>query len=402
MPPQMLTAQQVEQVFIDARAQGKRHRDIAEQLLLQEAALIACLAAVTPPVSHDQDHALPIPPAARLWAWPLAPRWLELLSACAAFGPVMALTRNAACVHEIITHHGAMQTSASQPLQVSVRSEHMRLNCDIAHWASAFVVRESAGRPTSDAASGHGAAGPVQSSVQFFDAYGCAVHKIFLRPGDAAHELASNAALVQLVQRFALPAQAQPWQPNATPAATPAPSRRPVSPQDGVALRNAWLAQRDAGEFEAMLTQLQLSRLQALELATQSEEHMAAELEPRALRTMLHEAAAQQIPLLIRVANSGVAQSYYGTLQNIVQRGPWLNVLDPGFNLHVREDLIARAFMVQRPSKYGLCHAFELFDAQDELIASFANGDEPKRCSDAAWAHMVSALTETHGLSVGH
>jgi hypothetical protein len=43
--------------------------------------------------------------------------------------------------------------------------------------------------------------------------------------------------------------------------------------------------------------------------------------------------------------------------------GPWLNVLDPGFNLHLREDLIASAWIVRKPTADGVVSSLELFDA---------------------------------------
>ena len=52
-----------------------------------------------------------------------------------------------------------------------------------------------------------------------------------------------------------------------------------------------------------------------------------------------------------------------GAVQRVEVMGPWLNVLDPAFNLHLREDRIASAWIVRKPSVNGDIHSLELYDA---------------------------------------
>jgi putative hemin transport protein len=72
--------------------------------------------------------------------------------------------------------------------------------------------------------------------------------------------------------------------------------------------------------------------------------------------------------------------------------GPWLNVLDPGFNLHLREDHIASAWVVRKPTSDGLVTSLELFDAQGETIAMFFGERKPGRAELCAWRELIDEL----------
>ncbi|QEN87558.1 hypothetical protein FZC33_15045 [Labrys sp. KNU-23] len=64
----------------------------------------------------------------------------------------------------------------------------------------------------------------------------------------------------------------------------------------------------------------------------------AAAGNPVDLQAVLETAAAEAIPVRLEVANHGVRQSHRGPLVRIVRMGPWLNVLDPGFDWHLNEN----------------------------------------------------------------
>ena len=48
--------------------------------------------------------------------------------------------------------------------------------------------------------------------------------------------------------------------------------------------------------------------------------------------------------------------------------GPWINVMDPRFNLHLRADKIAEVYRVWKPTRTGDVYSVEAFDARGELI----------------------------------
>jgi putative hemin transport protein len=72
--------------------------------------------------------------------------------------------------------------------------------------------------------------------------------------------------------------------------------------------------------------------------------------------------------------------------------GPWFNVLDDSFNLHLREDRIASAFVVWKPTDDGVVTSLELFDAEGELIASLFGKRKPGQPEDEAWRALVAGL----------
>ena len=72
--------------------------------------------------------------------------------------------------------------------------------------------------------------------------------------------------------------------------------------------------------------------------------------------------------------------------------GPWVNVLDPGFNLHLREDHIASAWVVKKPTADGLVTSLELFDAQGETIAMFFGERKPGKRESCEWRALIDNL----------
>jgi putative hemin transport protein len=74
--------------------------------------------------------------------------------------------------------------------------------------------------------------------------------------------------------------------------------------------------------------------------------------------------------------------------------GPWLNVLDPGFNLHLREDHIAQAWLVRKPTVDGLVCSLELFDAQGRNIAMMFGERKPGQAERCDWRTLLESLAD--------
>ena len=72
--------------------------------------------------------------------------------------------------------------------------------------------------------------------------------------------------------------------------------------------------------------------------------------------------------------------------------GPWVNVLDPGFSLHLREDRVAQTWLVRKPTADGIVTSVELFDAQGETIAMFFGERKPGTPEIAPWRELLAAL----------
>lgn len=95
---------------------------------------------------------------------------------------------------------------------------------------------------------------------------------------------------------------------------------------------------------------------------------------------------------MVFVGSRGCVQIHSGPVERIRRMGPWLNVLDPRFNLHLREDRIAEAYVVRKPSVRGDIHSLELFDASGGCFCQIFGARPPGGAERADWRELVSGL----------
>lgn len=88
---------------------------------------------------------------------------------------------------------------------------------------------------------------------------------------------------------------------------------------------------------------------------------------------------------MVFVASPGVIQIHSGPIHTIKSTGPWLNILDDDFNLHVREDHLDSAWVVQKPIREGAVLSLELFDSEGETIALLFARRKQGQATVAAW-----------------
>ena len=102
--------------------------------------------------------------------------WKNLLTDLEPLGPVMALTRNDACVHEKTGVYHDVRLMESHEMGLVV-DEQIDLRLFFSRWHLGFAV----------ATPWEGAKDGLRRSLQFFDRHGTAVHKVFLtRKSDVA------------------------------------------------------------------------------------------------------------------------------------------------------------------------------------------------------------------------
>lgn len=290
----------------------------------------------------------------------LLPRLTEL-------GPVMSLTRNAHCVHEKDGVWDRIEISGAMGL---VLNHEIDLRLFMNHWVHGYAVD----MPLEQ--------GGIRRSLQFFDRAGVAVHKIFARP--ATNMAAWDALLAEV-------ADAGPLVPLET-APLPAPTAdRPDEAIAIEAVRQRWAQLRDVHDFFALLRSQGVGRLQAMRLtgAPYSRQIAIDSIQP-----LLEQASADGVPIMCFVGNRGCIQIHSGPIHRVVPMGPWLNILDPGFNLHLRIDKVAYAFAVWKPQSDSAVHSVELFDADGTLIAQFFGERKPGVPEIPAWRALVQGLPD--------
>ncbi|WP_246796471.1 hemin-degrading factor [Burkholderia perseverans] len=291
-------------------------------------------------------------------------RFVELYEALPRLGNVMTLTRNEAAVHEKIGRFENMSHDGTIGLALG---EAIDLRIFYAKWASGFAVREAAGDGE-------------RRSLQFFDAHGTAITKVYLR------EDSDQAAFDALVASHA--ARPQVAGLAVEPAAAPA-ARRDDAAIDVAGLRAAWDAMQDTHEFFGMLRRFGTARLQAMRLAGTSR---ALPLAAGATAALLGDVAASGLPIMVFVGSAGMIQIHTGPIRKVVPMGPWLNVMDPAFNLHLRADLVDSAWAVRKPTRDGVVTSIELFDARGETIAMLFGARRPGVPELEGWRAAVARL----------
>jgi putative hemin transport protein len=326
-----------------AERPGLRVRDAADALGVPEAAIVAGLAG----------------------AQRLRPDWPALLDAIAEAGEVMALTRNEHCVHE---KHGTYPKPGIHGKVGLVLGAEIDLRLFFSRWAHAWFVPE--GNP-----------GSPRGSIQIFDAAGVAVHKVFATPATDPGVLAAIAA------RLADPDQELPSFAAPEPV-TPDPEDTAI---DQPALRRDWLALEDTHDFIRLLRRHKAGRAQAFRLVGAD---LARRLDADAPVRALAAAAAEAVPIMVFVPNPGCIQIHSGPVHRVEPRGPWFNVLDPRFNLHLRTDGLAHAWLVRKPTTDGVVTSIEAFDAGNRLVLMLFGTRKPGTPEDTAWRALAERVAE--------
>jgi putative hemin transport protein len=264
----------------------------------------------------------------------------ETLRGLGAVGEVMALTRNESAVQEKI---GVCENISAGDGALLALGAQIDLRIFPRVWAHGFAVEKRDGDE-------------VCRSLQFFDAAGEAVHKVHLQP---ASDIGAFTALVDSLHAFdqsqTVPVQA---------------ASRPELPvvSAGVSveeLRDRWSRLTDVHQFFGMLRQQKLTRQQAMRMVG---EDFAWLLETSSMQAMMNHAVDGAIPIMCFVGSPGCIQIHHGPIHKVAPMGPWLNVMDETFHLHLRLDHIRELWAVRKPTRDGNVTSLEGYDAGGQMI----------------------------------
>lgn len=296
----------------------------------------------------------------------LRPDVREIILEIEKLGEVMALTRNDGCVHE---KHGVYTNVIYGERGDVVANEDIDLRIFFSRWRFAFAVKtEWDGSPDG-----------IRRSLQFFDMAGDAVHKIFLT------RKSNVEAWDALVAKYS----------DADldfPQLEPAPVDNDTSHDadvDADALMADWANLNHTHSFFPMIRKHRVSRLGALRLA---EGRYTERVEADSARGVLDAAAESGTPIMAFVGNRGCIQIHTGPVKQLKEHGPWYNVLDPGFNLHLNESAIDQSWVVVKPTDDGDITALEVYDAAGEIIVQFFGKRKDNDREDERWREIVGGL----------
>lgn len=324
----------------------KRARDAADALKTGEAALLAAQGAM--PINPDPDAVMP---------------------ALNAAGSVMALTRNESAVHE---KDGVYENYRGGPHASMVINDDIDLRIFRNHWVHGFAQ-------TKETESG------TQRSMQFFDAAGDAVHMVFAR------EETNLAAWDDMVKQLC--------KGDHTTGLNLAP-REPVEdakadPEKAEELRDAWTKMTDTHQFMRLTSRLKMNRLGAYRIAGRP---FVKPMAPWALNEALIALGKADTEIMLFVGNRGCIQIHTGPLNTIKPMGPWQNVLDPKFNLHLRTGHVAEVWAVEKPTQRGMAISLEAFDSHGALILQIVGRRRETDSVDhtGAFKELIETLPQLH------
>lgn len=281
-----------------------------------------------------------------------------ILKAVASLGKVMGLTRNDFCVHERKGIYNNI--SFSGPMGLAANPD-IDLRLFMNAWSTAFAVDENG-----------------RKSLQFFGKDGEAIHKIYLV------ETSDVAAYEHLVQQFKAEVQQEEFIIVAPKAVA---IEKPDQEVDATDFQQQWLSLKDTHDFHGLLRNFGLSRTQALRLAPAGH---AVKITRDSLKAVLHKASETDLEIMVFTSNPGCIQIHTGLVKNLLQTGPWFNVLDSDFNMHLREDAIAAVWLVKKPTLDGIITSIEVFDQTGAIIVQFFGKRKPGIPENEHWRLMVN------------
>lgn len=292
--------------------------------------------------------------------------WPEIIKMVPRLGEVMALTRNDQVVHERHGTYGELSVNGHVGLIVG---DDIDLRIFFGPWRHGFAVSEETKAGT-------------RRSLQFFDGAGQAVHKIY---ATSHTDKTAFDALVALCQHENQDAALDvvPVEPKKAP--------RPDGEIDIAALRKEWSELQDTHDFFGLLRKHKVDREQAMRLAGPE---FAMQVPNDTARRMLQAASTDALPIMVFVGNPGMIQIHTGPVKKLVATGPWFNVLDPMFNLHLREDTIATSWVVRKPTRDGVVTSIELFDPAGDLTVSFFGRRKPGIPEQLPWRALAESFAK--------
>lgn len=326
-----------------ASAPKMRERDLADKLGISEAQLLAAQTgkAVTPIAAHPD----------------------AVMAAAQKLGEVMALTRNVSCVHEKVGRYDNYHPGEHAAM---ILTPEIDLRIFPSHWVHGFAVEKET------------EAG-VRRSLQVFDAAGDAIHKIFLRDG---------SDLVAWTQAKNDLATGEP--PDILDVAERMPPEAPKSRSDKLdVLRKEWSKLTDTHQFLRLCSKLRMNRLGAYRIAGAP---FVRALNPSSVDQMLRGVRDSGLEFMFFVGNRGCIQIHNGPIRTLKDMGPWQNILDPDFNMHLRGDHIAEVWQVEKPTQRGPAVSVEAFDASGALIFQAFPVSKEGNDHRPAWRDLVQGL----------
>ncbi|KOC87291.1 hemin-degrading factor [Winslowiella iniecta] len=286
----------------------------------------------------------------------------EMLQALEAVGETKSITRNEYAVHEQVGHYRNLHLSDHAGLVLNPRALDQRLFVN--QWQSAFALKEQNARGE-------------RQSLQFFDAHGDAVLKVYTTDNT------DLAAWQALTERFARPEVSD-------LSVTPAVAAATHDVSDAALIEQEWRAMTDVHQFFRLLKRHNISRQQAFRAVASD---LACQVSNQALRQILEVAKTDGNEIMIFVGNRGCVQIFTGKIERLMPMDNWINIFNREFTLHLIEDAIAESWVTRKPTADGFVTSLELFAADGTQIAQLYGQRSEGQPEQTQWREQLATLT---------
>ncbi|MCZ2328520.1 ChuX/HutX family heme-like substrate-binding protein [Bartonella sp. F02] len=284
-----------------------------------------------------------------------------LLDNAPKVGTVMALTRNKHAVHE---RTGCFETIIhDQHIPMALGEIGLRIFPKL--WKFGFEYEMMV-------------FGKLTKSLQFFDKHGIAIFKVYSQDTTNMEEWNS------LVEKL-LDADQSPVLDILSP---PIQDQCNTTELDIKKSLNHLKRSADTQQLCEIISELQTK----CGVVKYSGNEFAEELREEAFEMMLKQTAQQEIPITCIVGNQGCIQIFNGTIQNIKQMGPWLNILEQKFHMHMLVSGIHKVWRVRKPTNNGYISSLEVFDKTGEMIIQFFNLQQDTKGESEKWRSLLNSL----------
>ena len=154
-------------------------------------------------------------------------------------------------------------------------------------------------------------------------------------------------------------------------------------------LETEWRAMTDVHQFFTLLKRHGLTRQQAFR---QVSDDLACRVDNGAVASLLTRAQRDGNEIMIFVGNRGCVQIFTGPLEKVAPMKGWLNIFNPLFTLHLRDDAIAESWVTRKPTADGHVTSLELFAADGTQIAQLYGQRTEGQPEQEQWREQIEAL----------
>ena len=293
-----------------------------------------------------------------------------LLKNAHKLGEVMALTRNEYAVSEKKGHFQNVFPGSD----VSMTLGQIDLRIFQNNWKFAFVCT----MPVRDR---------IVDSLQFFDAYGEAVFKLYPEPTTDLDEWNKLVALLKVdaTKEKLRVLRATPY------------NNSPIHNADIEEFRNRWRQMTDVHQLHDILKELKIGRHDAVKLVGSE---FANEVRGDSVEILMQSAAEREVPIMCFVGNKGCIQIFTGKIEKLKKIDGWFNILDEKFHLHLLTSGISRIWNVRKPTSDGYVSSLEVFDQNGEMIIQFFGKRSAGEQEREDWRSLLSELPPAPEMAV--